>query len=738
MKDKKNYYSFRWLACLAVSMILLLMLALGGIITLFYGVANQQAILFSESILKNSLNVEEEITASIKEVFNSASFDSALFELINSRDIQYSALLSGLRQLEVYRQTTHFIDSIYIYNCKNQMIYVSSPNATEAVWTLESFYDNEASEIFRAYTEYENMQPIFRKLSVSYPVLENVGLISFLRYNTLASPDESSILMVNVRQNIFWEHITLLANEIDSALILLDKNGEWQHVNAAGNQPPISIPKSVTEYLLTTHAREGSFFSELPGGKSVICYQSIFDDYFILASITSQNNLSSLLKTTHYITWVVLFFLLFLFLCISCIAVFCKLSRIYRSNQKKLERAEKEKREKSYENKRQAILNFLHASGTNLQAMEALAKEQLYLDKEADTRILILVLDYYTTQVTQQFETNGDRALVKYSICNIMEEILADFGVRFTAYEAGAHCVAVLQPAPGEKLLLEKLDFLQQQLHALLHISVTAFVSSPTPVSQVSVNYENLCNALPYKQLLGSGSIITSDMLDSREMFDYKIPEECLKTIAKEVLELRIDSALLHLNEILEQMSQGSYKSFQISLMQVISTLDGALNKLQRNHLIEKTLYTGALIYGLANLENLQDIYTSIADILFQIKEAVLTVRGGRQQDIIGKIKEMVQKNYGNHDFSVNTAANELRMSAAYIGRLFKRMTGTTFVEYVLEVRMETARQLLINTNLPIEKIVSQVGFSDTPYFYKVFKKENGCTPSVYRTNHKN
>lgn len=737
MKDKRRLYSFRWLAGLAVSIVLLFMLALGGIITLFYGVANQQAVLFSESILKYSVNAEEEITSSIKEVFNSASFDSSLFELINSRDISYSALLSGLRQLEVYRQTTHFIDSIYIYNCENQTIYASSPNATEAVWTPESFYDKQASEIFRSYTEYENMQPIFRELPVSYPVLENVGLISFLRYNTLASPDESSVMMVNVRQDVFWEHMTLLAEEIDSQLILLGKSGELQHVNAAPNQPPISIPQSVTDYLLSANAPEGSFVSELSGGKNIICYQSIFDGYYTLVSITRQNTLSGLLKTTHYTTWVVLFFLLFLILCVSCIAVFSKLNILYRSNQKKLERAEKERREKSYENKRQAILNFLHAPGTNAKALEALAREQLYLDKDADARILILVLDYYTTQLTQQYETNGDRALVKYSICNITEEILDGFGIRFTAYEAGAHCVAVLQPASEEELLLERLDYLQKQLKELLHISVTVFVSSPAPVSRISADYENLCNALPYKQLLGSGSIITSVMLDGREMSDYTIPEEHLKTITKEILELHMDSALIHIKEMFAQMSQGSYKSFQISLMQVIAVLDSALSKLRCNYLIEKTHFSGTLIYGLANLENLQDIYSSIAALLFQIKDAVLTVRGGRQQDTVEKIKEMIEKNYGDHSFSVNTVADELGMSAAYIGRLFKKITGTTFVEYVLEVRMEAARQLLGSTELPIEKIVSMVGYGDTPYFYKIFKKVNGCTPSVYRTNSK-
>ncbi|WP_419020393.1 zinc-finger-containing protein [Eubacterium callanderi] len=70
-----------------------------------------------------------------------------------------------------------------------------------------------------------------------------------------------------------------------------------------------------------------------------------------------------------------------------------------------------------------------------------------------------------------------------------------------------------------------------------------------------------------------------------------------------------------------------------------------------------------------------------------------------------------------------------------YVGRLFKRSTGITLVEYILEVRMDAARTLLTDTDLSVTEIVPRVGFGDAPYFYKVFKKTNGCTPAQYRVN---
>ncbi|HCU30856.1 MAG TPA: hypothetical protein DIC57_10810 [Sphaerochaeta sp.] len=82
------------------------------------------------------------------------------------------------------------------------------------------------------------------------------------------------------------------------------------------------------------------------------------------------------------------------------------------------------------------------------------------------------------------------------------------------------------------------------------------------------------------------------------------------------------------------------------------------------------------------------------------------------------------------------TVSEMIGMNASYLGKLFKRNTGTTFIEFLHMVRMDAACHLLATTDLQIVDIVSSVGFSDVPYFYKVFKKANGCTPITYRQQH--
>lgn len=63
----------------------------------------------------------------------------------------------------------------------------------------------------------------------------------------------------------------------------------------------------------------------------------------------------------------------------------------------------------------------------------------------------------------------------------------------------------------------------------------------------------------------------------------------------------------------------------------------------------------------------------------------------------------------------------------------FKSQTGRTFVEYLNQIRLQTAAELLRSTDLTVSNIASQVGISDTPYFCRLFKKNFGFTPSEFR-----
>ncbi|MFV0504481.1 MAG: helix-turn-helix domain-containing protein [Lachnospirales bacterium] len=93
--------------------------------------------------------------------------------------------------------------------------------------------------------------------------------------------------------------------------------------------------------------------------------------------------------------------------------------------------------------------------------------------------------------------------------------------------------------------------------------------------------------------------------------------------------------------------------------------------------------------------------------------------------------------NYINSEYreniSLTKAGEVLHMNPNYVSQLFKRGAGITFVQYITQLRMDEAIQLLLTTQKTVAEISDDVGVNDYFYFLKLFKKYTGKTPSQYR-----
>jgi two-component system response regulator YesN len=90
-----------------------------------------------------------------------------------------------------------------------------------------------------------------------------------------------------------------------------------------------------------------------------------------------------------------------------------------------------------------------------------------------------------------------------------------------------------------------------------------------------------------------------------------------------------------------------------------------------------------------------------------------------------------------NYDKNLNMAkvSNEISMSYTVFSFEFKQYTGCNFVDYVKELRMQKAKQLLEQTDLLILEISKKVGYEDEKHFMKMFKAVYGISPTEYRRN---
>lgn len=119
-------------------------------------------------------------------------------------------------------------------------------------------------------------------------------------------------------------------------------------------------------------------------------------------------------------------------------------------------------------------------------------------------------------------------------------------------------------------------------------------------------------------------------------------------------------------------------------------------------------------------------------DRIWELTSQKAGTRDRPVSDLIAQALAILDQQYAR-DISLESIAETIALSPPYFSRLFSSQVGKTFIDYLTELRMNKACQLLRTSGLSIKEICSQVGYADPNYFSRIFKKIIGQTPTEYR-----
>lgn len=159
----------------------------------------------------------------------------------------------------------------------------------------------------------------------------------------------------------------------------------------------------------------------------------------------------------------------------------------------------------------------------------------------------------------------------------------------------------------------------------------------------------------------------------------------------------------------------------------------------------QKALFHNAISYCLKPfsrnelLDSLQKAYRILEERKAQ-KAAAPAPEAAKETESIRVENKTVQtmldyiSEHFTEDISIQLLADLTGITPNYASQLFKEETGTTFSNYLTNIRIQKASELLRDTDMAIFMVAGQVGYKDYFYFAKVFKKITGHTPSTYRS----
>lgn len=140
---------------------------------------------------------------------------------------------------------------------------------------------------------------------------------------------------------------------------------------------------------------------------------------------------------------------------------------------------------------------------------------------------------------------------------------------------------------------------------------------------------------------------------------------------------------------------------------------------------------------SMKTIQTLEEIKNYIRMLLKKIIGVRDTISGRCYSDIIEIAKDQIRKTYMSDEISLNTIAAEVGMSPSYFSSIFSKEMGKTFVEYLTEIRMDRAKELLMCSSMKTSEIGYEVGYKDPHYFSYIFKKTQNCTPKEFRARGK-
>ena len=349
---------------------------------------------------------------------------------------------------------------------------------------------------------------------------------------------------------------------------------------------------------------------------------------------------------------------------------------------------------------------------------------QIGLDK---TRFGVLVVQ------TEETKDAGEQPYLGFLQLEELAKQLTDSRTELYPVYLSAAQIAVVVCGSDDEIVKTMGERLLPLLQNALHQTCAIGVSNPqTAFTQLALAYEEAQEAASYQRMTGGNALI------------------CIEDILPES-----DCLILFPQQELSQLIAALKNRAAAEFSQLIQSLFLPLRRCKKLSLAYAQQLTVEFLsaslraaeqYGIPlGVPNIHDVWRRVfaAETLDQMEMVLQTVydsiaQQNKQQNSaaqIAQIKAYLEQNY-TRKLNLTEVSQRFYLSYSYLSLLFKRETGYNISDYLNQLRIAHAKQLLTDESIKVHEVGALVGIEDSHYFTRIFKKQTGLTPSQYREQH--
>jgi AraC-like DNA-binding protein len=140
------------------------------------------------------------------------------------------------------------------------------------------------------------------------------------------------------------------------------------------------------------------------------------------------------------------------------------------------------------------------------------------------------------------------------------------------------------------------------------------------------------------------------------------------------------------------------------------------------------------LFKDINDLYDVEDFYFWFMQLIENTFEELSKMENNPTKTVVALIEKVIMTNL-EEDLSLEFIAEKVFLSPKYISRIFKEEKGINITQFITDSKLKKAAKLLIETNISLDELIKQIGFSSSNYFIKKFKEKYSITPVQYRRN---
>ncbi|MEV5029276.1 response regulator [Paenibacillus sp. LPE1-1-1.1] len=333
-----------------------------------------------------------------------------------------------------------------------------------------------------------------------------------------------------------------------------------------------------------------------------------------------------------------------------------------------------------------------------------------------------------------------DLDLKLFSVSNIASEIWARHELGKVFIHQDQVVLFTVSPHSDQKQMMEQtqnaLKEILQSIEKFLRFPVMIGVGTFTKdIDNLKYAYEAAAVALDYRRILGNNLIICIDDMENRFhdklLFDEWKEQNLIRTVklgTEKELEEVIDGLFDEITRV-----QAPVHEYQHYLLEMVTAII-KLTKVYDSDTEE--IFGGG--FGILNqyqkLNSLQETRAWFGEMCARVRSRIASQRQHTYKQIVEDAISYTKSHFHESDLSIAKVCGQLHISAGYFSGLFKKELKLTFGAYLLQLRMEAAKELLRTTELKAFEIADKVGFADPNYFSLSFKKYAGVSAKEYRS----